>query len=79
MTVGYSMRIAKQIRAADSSLLGVQLGIACLKKGISVAEVAQRVGVDKRTVYAWFTGVHDVVRNPGRSRVIELLSELDPQ
>jgi hypothetical protein len=56
---GYSIRIARGIREADSNLLGVQLGRACLVRDIPVAEVAVDLGVTRQTIYHWFLGLSE--------------------
>lgn len=79
MTVGYSLNMAKLVRAADGTKLGVQLGRLCVKRGIPVAAVAARTGVSPRTVYSWFTGAHDVLREPSKTKVQQLIAELQQQ
>jgi len=37
-------------------MLGVKLGRACIKAGISVAQVAADFDVSRTAVYAWFCG-----------------------
>lgn len=37
-------------------MVGVKIGRACIKKGISVKEIAKVAGVSAVTVYAWFMG-----------------------
>lgn len=56
MTMGYSVKVAEDIKSADASNLGVRLGIACLTKGVVVATVAEDLGVSRQTVYHWFCG-----------------------
>jgi hypothetical protein len=51
MSQGYTIKVAEAIRNADGSLIGVQLGHICLKRGISVIEAARIFGV-----YQWFCG-----------------------
>lgn len=53
---GYSYSIVKTIQAADSKLPGVRLARVCLDSDISVAAVAEKLGVSRQTVYSWFTG-----------------------
>ena len=45
--------------AADHRRLGVALGRAAIKLGVSVAEVARAMGVSRQTVYNWFIGDYD--------------------
>jgi transcriptional regulator with XRE-family HTH domain len=56
MSQGYTIKVAEAIRNADGSLIGVQLGHICLKRGISVIEAARIFGVTRQTVYQWFCG-----------------------
>lgn len=56
MSYGYSTHIVRLNKKADTKLLGVRLGRACIKKDISVITVAARVGVSRQTVYNWFCG-----------------------
>lgn len=56
MSQGYTIKVADAIKNADGSLIGVQLGLLCLKRGISVIEVASTLGVTRQTVYQWFCG-----------------------
>jgi transcriptional regulator with XRE-family HTH domain len=37
-------------------MLGVKLGRACIKAGVSVAQVAADFDVSRTAVYAWFCG-----------------------
>jgi hypothetical protein len=53
---GYSTRMVEKIKNADGSLLGVQLGLACIAHDISVSEVARILGVTRQTIYSWFLG-----------------------
>jgi transcriptional regulator with XRE-family HTH domain len=56
---GYSIRVAEAIKGADSNLLGVQLGRACLARDISVSAVAAELKVTRQTVYHWFLGLSE--------------------
>ena len=56
MAKGYSVLIAQEIREANQSLLGVQLGRICLEKDIPVTDVSEFFGVSRVTVYSWFRG-----------------------
>ncbi len=53
---GYSYTIVKAIQAADQALPGVRLAQVCVSRNISVASVAEMLGVSRQTVYSWFTG-----------------------
>lgn len=56
---GYTIRLAKAIDEADGSLLGVQLGRACLARDVPVSVVANNLGVTRQTVYNWFLGLSE--------------------
>ena len=56
MAKGYSVITINEIRSANSQLLGVQLGLVCLKNDIPVTDVAEFFGVSRMTVYNWFKG-----------------------
>lgn len=58
MSVGYSLRVIELNKGADPKLLGVRLGKVCIKKRISVNDVAQQLGVSRQTIYNWFTGLN---------------------
>jgi transcriptional regulator with XRE-family HTH domain len=53
---GYTVSLVRVNRAAPSHMLGVKLGRACIKAGISVAQVAADFDVSRTAVYAWFCG-----------------------
>ena len=72
---GYSTLTAREIREANSNLLGVKLGRFCLDRGIPVADAAEYLHVSRVTVYAWFRGKADVSGHH-RDAVIELLKKL---
>ena len=56
MSNGYTLAKATAIREADTRLIGVQLGLRCLDKNVSVTTVAAALNVTRQTIYAWFTG-----------------------
>lgn len=56
MPKGYSLLTANEIREANRTLLGVQLGRICLEKDIPVTDVAEFFDVSRVTVYSWFRG-----------------------
>lgn len=59
MTYGYSAKTIQLNKEADKTRLGIALGRAAIKLGISVADVAGTIGVSRQTVYNWFVGTHD--------------------
>lgn len=58
--IGYSQQLVKANKKANKKLLGVQLGMHCISRGISVIEVAEHFGVSRTAVYAWFKGESEV-------------------
>jgi DNA-binding XRE family transcriptional regulator len=58
MSYGYSAKTIQLNKRADSSRLGVALGRASIKLGISVADVAGTLKVSRQTVYNWFIGLY---------------------
>lgn len=56
MSYGYSQRLIEANKKADAKSLGVALGRVCIKQGIPVAELAERLDVSRATVYNWFWG-----------------------
>jgi DNA-binding XRE family transcriptional regulator len=53
---GYTLALAKANRLAPQHLIGVELGAACIRADVPVAEVAKHFGVSRQAVYAWFCG-----------------------
>ena len=53
---GYASGFIEQVKAADATLVGVQLGRLCVAHSIPAAWVAARVGVTRTMVYRWFVG-----------------------
>jgi transcriptional regulator with XRE-family HTH domain len=56
MSYGYSQRLVDANTNADDGSIGVYLGSRCIALGISVKDVADRLGVSRATVYNWFWG-----------------------
>jgi hypothetical protein len=56
MAKGYSSDFVNEVNSADKTLLGVRLGIACIKRNIPVTDVAEFFNVSRTAVYAWFRG-----------------------
>jgi DNA-binding transcriptional regulator YiaG len=52
---GYSITLAKRISAAKDTIGGA-LGMRAVRKEISVAVIAAKLGVSRTCVYDWFTG-----------------------
>lgn len=59
MSYGYSAKTIQLNKRADSNRLGVALGKASIKLGISVADVAGTLKVSRQTIYNWFIGSYD--------------------
>lgn len=57
MSYGYSQRLVEANQQADTESLGVVLGRRCIELGISVNQVADKLGVSRATVYNWFWGL----------------------
>jgi len=58
MSYGYSAKTIQLNKRADSNGLGVALGRAAIKLGVSVADVALTLSVSRQTVYNWFIGLY---------------------
>jgi len=56
MSIGYTYRIARLNKEADSKKLGVKLGKVCITEGISVVDLADKFNVSRQTIYNWFIG-----------------------
>jgi len=54
---GYSYRLVKANKAADSKHIGVKLGRYCITNDIPVIQIAQQFSVSRMTVYNWFSGI----------------------
>lgn len=68
MSHGYSQSLVQANKEASARLLGVALGRHCIKRGISVSDIAERFGVSRMTVYTWFKGM----RNPSPATAIQI-------
>lgn len=60
MAKGYSSSFVNDVKASDASKIGVQLGLACIKRDIPVTDVSDFFSVSRTTVYAWFCGKTNV-------------------
>ena len=58
MDHGYSQSLVEANKRADAKSLGVALGRLCIRKRISVRQIAERFGVSRMAVYNWFRGVY---------------------
>ena len=59
MSYGYSAKTIELNKKASSSRLGVALGRAAIRSGVSVADVSRILNVSRQTVYNWFVGAYD--------------------
>lgn len=75
MSLGYSAHTILLNKKADIDRLGVALGRAAIKKGMSVVDIASHLGVSRQTVYNWFVGAYDPKADQERS-IQKLLSKL---
>ena len=75
MSYGYSQRLVEANKKADARSLGVALGRLCIELGVSVSEVANKLGVSRAAVYNWFWGasVPDATRS---ARIAKLMLSL---
>ena len=53
---GYTVALVRTNKRAPSHLIGVKLGLACIRADIPVSEVAAEFEVSRPAVYAWFCG-----------------------
>jgi len=56
MSYGYTLNLVSLNKSANARSLGVKLGRTCIKYGVPVADVAERLGVSRQTIYHWFSG-----------------------
>lgn len=75
MSLGYSAHTILLNKKADVNRLGVALGRTAIKKGVSVADIAQSLGVSRQTVYNWFVGAYDPKADQTTS-ITKLLAKL---
>ena len=56
---GYSSRIVKANKEANTTHPGVELGRLCISQEIPVSSVAEFFGVSRMTIYKWFKGTEN--------------------
>ena len=66
--------ITRQYLKTAPSSLGVRLGRSAVRRGVSVQDIAKRIGASRPTIYSWFAG--GAVSNAYRERVLALIKEL---
>ena len=57
MSQGYTLLTVEANKRANAKNIGVALGRACIKAGVSVNQVAEHFGMSRMAVYNWFRGV----------------------
>lgn len=71
--VTYLQKTLDKIQEADQNLVAVKLACECIKRKITIAQIAARLQVAKPTVYSWFIGK----TQPIKSLETKLLTELE--
>lgn len=72
---GYSSRIVRANKEADSTSPGVVLGRYCIAQEIPVADVAQFFEVSRMTIYKWFKGT-EIPRKKQIEKIEDVLKKL---
>lgn len=75
MSLGYSAHTILLNKKADVNRLGVALGRTAIKKGVSVVDISQYLGVSRQTVYNWFVGAYDPKADQAKN-IAKLLARL---
>lgn len=77
MSYGYSQRMVEANRQANVKSLGVALGRLCIELGVSVSDVASKLGVSRATVYNWFWGssIPDRARSERIAKLMQTLKK----
>jgi hypothetical protein len=75
MSKGYASGFINEVKAADPSMVGVRLGLVCIKKDIPVTDVSKFFDVSRVTVYAWFRGKTNVPEKH-REKIEKLVDKL---
>ncbi len=60
MAKGYASSFINEVKASDTSKIGVRLGLVCIRKDIPVTDVSEFFTVSRMTVYSWFRGKTNV-------------------
>ena len=66
--------ITRQYLKEAPSSLGVRLGRLAVRRGVSVQDIAKRIGASRPTIYSWFSG--GTVSNAYKERVLTLIKEI---
>ena len=72
---GYSSRIIRANKEANTTSPGVKLGRLCIAQEIPVSEVAEFFKVSRMTIYKWFKGV-EIPRKKQIEKIEEVVSKL---
>ena len=56
MPRSYSTTFLLELKHADASLLGVQLGRLCVEANLPAVYVAKVLGISRNSIYGWFRG-----------------------
>jgi transposase len=75
VSLGYSAHTILLNKKADVNRLGVALGRTAIKKGVSVVDISQYLGVSRQTVYNWFVGAYDPKADQAKN-IAKLLARL---
>jgi DNA-binding XRE family transcriptional regulator len=75
VSLGYSANTILLNKKADVNRLGVSLGRAAIKKGVSVVDIASSLSVSRQTVYNWFVGAYDPKADQAKN-IAKLLARL---
>ena len=72
---GFSMRFVEAVHAADQTHPAVELASLCIEHGVSVKDVAEKLGVTRATVYGWFVGARSP-RPEMMSKIVRMREKL---
>ena len=72
---GFSMRFVEAVHAADQTHPAVELASLCIEHGVSVKDVAEKLGVTRATVYGWFVGARSP-RPEMMSKIVRMRDKL---
>lgn len=73
MSRSYGHKFLLELRDADASRLGVQLGRLCVEANLPALYVSKVIQVSKTTIYAWFRGQY--IREEKR-KIVEAFIDL---
>jgi DNA-binding XRE family transcriptional regulator len=76
MSYGYTLNLVSLNKSANARSLGVKLGRKCIKHGVPVADVAERLGVSRQTIYHWFSGKTKPTEQMA-SKIKKLITQLE--